>query len=349
MSSKLTKISIALLLSAVVAPSVFASEIVILSPEEEQAVRTAKPATVKKIAQDAVSTATASGVQSNLDAYEERLGGDEETIKAELGIGGYTSILEDIRAAKTKIGVGTTISGGLTQLITQTGVAATTVTAAIAGMGGGGSADITGRIGHVPSGGNLPDINAEIARLDPDPVINMAQATTGIMTAVDGNPTGPTSDDLLKRVTDTKARLTTVAPANARVGINTVVEKIQTAAAVGTENIETLLDAQVDRIDTTTPKLEVALDTTIQLFGATAPVALASHNAELNAERTAILDWINNSPANLAAVQAYVPAEASDKLTFMGAGIQPGELILVADPLNTIHKLLLAAKAVITL
>jgi hypothetical protein len=261
MSSKLTKISIALLLSAVVAPSVFAT--IILSPEEEQAVRTAQPTTVKKIAQDAVSTATASGVQSNLDAYEQRLGGDEETIKTELGIGGFTSILEDIRATKAKIGVGANVKAGLDQLIVQTGVVAVTVTEAIDSMGGGGFADITARIDQQPQTDNLTDINAAILE------VNDLNAPAGTLTqaigAVRAQINAPGAGSLRALAAAERARI----GAGAHIAAATTDVITRIVAGTGSAgSIAQDLNDQIARIDAT-PNIQMtsAIDATRTSIG----------------------------------------------------------------------------------
>jgi hypothetical protein len=248
MSSKLTQISIALLLSAVVAPSVFATTIII-SPEEEKAMRTATPTTVKRIAQDAVSTATAAGVVATLDAYEQRLGGSEEEIKSKIGVGGFTSILEDLSTVAQQANAG--------GLVTQT------VQAAIAANVGADIA-VTARIGAAPV-------------------------------------TGTVLGDL---------------------------------------------DQQIDRIANGNVVMKTAIDTTVGLFGATA-VPLADLNAELTAERTALLAWINLSANNLTAAHAYAPVVPADALIFDGGN--NNDPITAANPLNTIHKLLLFARGAINL
>ncbi len=165
MSSKLSQIAIALLLSAVVAPSVFATTIII-SPEEEKAMRTATPATVKKLAQDTVSTATAAGVVATLDAYEQRLGGSEEEIKAKIGVGGFTSILQDLGTVAQQANAG--------GLVTQT------VQAAIAANVGADVA-VTARIGAAPATGTvLGDLDQQIDRIAAGNVVMKTAIDTAV-------------------------------------------------------------------------------------------------------------------------------------------------------------------------
>lgn len=306
--------------------------------------RTAQPATVKKIAQDAVSTATATGIQSNLDAYEQRLGESEETVKDALGVEGFTSIFEDIGTLRTKIGVGTTIKGGLDAIVTQAGGAANqTVTAAV---GGGLAADdITARIDRQPPTTNRPDIDAAILDVDDQnaPAGTLTQAIGAVREQIFA--ADPAGDSLRKLAADQRARIGAGGDIDA--ATTALITNIKTAATGGGDVALTLLNAQIDRIDRMTPKLETALDTTVELFGVTAPVALASHNAELTAERTALLAWINGNANNLIAAHAYAPVDPADALVFDGAN--NNDPITAGDPLNTIHKLLLFARGAINL
>lgn len=269
MSSKFTKLSIALLLSVVSTTSVFAS----LTAEEEAAIRTGTPVAVKKLASDMVNTATPSGIASTIDAYEQRLGGSEEDLKDALGIGGFTTILEDINTLKGQVG---------------------------------GAADITARIGRNPTSTNLPDINAAIITVDAtggSNTLTLMQARNNVQAAIDATPS--LVGDLFTIANDQ----------NARIGVG-----------VG---------------------IAASLNTTVQTLGVTAPNPLANINAELAAERTALLAWINGTPANLAAVHLYAPADPADALVFTGP--QPIDLVDAAVAANTIHKLILAGRTAINL
>lgn len=142
MSSKLTQITIALLLSAVVAPSVSAT--IILSPEEEQAIRTGTPAAVKNFAVDLVN-------EPNLDTYLGKLGGTEEQLKTKAGVGGATSILEDL--------------GTLAQQANPAGVVTQTVQQAIAANAGADVA-VKAKLGVGGGTTNLQDLNAQTDLLE---------------------------------------------------------------------------------------------------------------------------------------------------------------------------------------
>jgi hypothetical protein len=167
MSSKLTQIAVALLLSAVVAPSVFAT--IILSPEEEQAIRTGTPTAVKNFAVDLVN-------EPNLDTYLGKLGGTEEEIKNKIGVGGVTSILEDLGTVAQQANAG--------GLVTQT------VQAAIAANVGADVA-VTARIGAAPATGTvLGDLDQQIDRIAAGNVVMKTALDTTVGLFGVSNPAG---------------------------------------------------------------------------------------------------------------------------------------------------------------